>query len=130
MGPSEKQVAEQLNRSCHVELSGIYFNTGSATLLPESQPALRNIAQAVVQSKQPVLDIDGHTDNVGTAKLNQDLSLRRAQAVRQALLSQFGISPKKLTANGFGFTRPVESNDSVEGRAHNRRVELTCAGSH
>jgi len=123
-------IAEQLNRSCHVELSGIYFNTGSATLLPESQPALRNIAQAVVQSKQPVLDIDGHTDNVGTAKLNQDLSLRRAQAVRQALLSQFGISPKKLTANGFGFTRPVESNDSVEGRAHNRRVELTCAGSH
>lgn len=128
--PASGVLADQLNRSCHVELSGIYFNTGSATLLPESQPALRNIAQAVLQSKQPLLDVEGHTDNVGSAQSNQDLSRRRAEAVRQALVSQFGIPPGKLLARGFGFTRPVESNDTVEGRAHNRRVELACAGAH
>jgi outer membrane protein OmpA-like peptidoglycan-associated protein len=123
-------IADRLNESCHVELSGIYFNTGSATLLPESQPALRNIAQAVLQLQQPVLDIEGHTDNVGSAQLNQDLSQRRAEAVRQALVSQFGIPPGKLLARGFGFTHPVESNDTVAGRAHNRRVELACARAH
>jgi outer membrane protein OmpA-like peptidoglycan-associated protein len=129
-GPKVGGIAEALQKSCHVELSGIYFNTGSAVLLPESHAALRNIAQAVLQSKQPVLDIEGHTDNVGTAQLNQDLSQKRAQAVRQALVSQFAVPPGKLTATGFGFAHPVESNDTVEGRARNRRVELACAASH
>ncbi len=129
-GPKSGGIADALQKSCHVELSGIYFNTGSAVLLPESQPALRNIAQAVLQSKQPVLDIEGHTDNVGTAQLNQELSQKRAQAVRQALVAQLGVPPGKLTATGFGLTHPVESNDTVEGRARNRRVELACAGSH
>jgi outer membrane protein OmpA-like peptidoglycan-associated protein len=129
-GPNFGGIAEALQKSCHVELSGIYFNTGSAVLLPESQPALRNIAQAVLQSKQPVLDIEGHTDNVGTAQLNQDLSQKRAQAVRQSLVAQFGVPPGRLTATGFGFAHPVESNDTVEGRARNRRVELACAASH
>jgi outer membrane protein OmpA-like peptidoglycan-associated protein len=123
-------IADALQKSCHVELAGIYFNTGSAVLLPESQPALRNIAQTVLQSKQPVLDIEGHTDNVGTAQLNLDLSQKRAQAVRQALVAQFGVPPGRLTATGFGLAHPVESNDTVEGRARNRRVELTCTASH
>ena len=122
-------IADQLMKSCHVELSGIYFNTGSATLLPESQPVLESIARAVLQSKQPALDIEGHTDNVGTAQFNQELSQKRAEAVRQALVSQFAVPPGKLAARGFGFTRPIESNDTVEGRARNRRVELACAGA-
>ena len=125
-GPKFGGIADALQKSCHVELSGIYFNTGSAVLLPESQPALRNIAQAVLQSKQAVLDVEGHTDNVGTAQLNQDLSQQRAQAVRQALVAQFGVPAGRLTATGFGFAHPVESNDTVEGRARNRRVELAC----
>lgn len=123
-------MAEQLRKSCHVELSGIYFNTGSARLLEESQPALKAIAQLVVQSKEPVLTVEGHTDNVGTAEFNQGLSEKRAAAVRQALVSQFGVPPGRLVTKGFGFTRPLESNDTVEGRARNRRVELACAGSH
>ncbi len=129
-GPKFGGIADALQKSCHVELSGIYFNTGSSVLLPESQPALRNIAQAVLQSKQPVLDIEGHTDNVGTAQLNQDLSQKRAQAVREVLVVQFGVPPGRLTATGFGFAHPVESNDTVEGRARNRRVELACTASH
>jgi flagellar motor protein MotB len=123
-------MADQLRKSCHVELSGIYFNTGSARLLEESQPALKAIAQVVVQSKEPVLTVEGHTDNVGTAEFNQDLSEKRAAAVRQALVSQFGVPQGRLVTKGFGFKRPLESNDTVEGRARNRRVELACAGPH
>jgi outer membrane protein OmpA-like peptidoglycan-associated protein len=123
-------LADQLRKSCHVELSGIYFNTGSARLLDESQPALKAIAQVVVQSKESVLTVEGHTDNVGTAEFNQGLSEKRAAAVRQALVSQFGVPPGRLVTKGFGFTKPLESNDTVEGRSRNRRVELACAGAH
>jgi outer membrane protein OmpA-like peptidoglycan-associated protein len=123
-------MADQLRKSCHVELSGIYFNTGSARLLEESQPALKAIAQLVVQSKEPLLTIEGHTDNVGTAEFNQALSEKRAAAVREALVSQFGVPPGRLVTKGFGFTRPLENNNTVEGRARNRRVELACAGPH
>jgi outer membrane protein OmpA-like peptidoglycan-associated protein len=123
-------MADQLRKSCHVELSGVYFNTGSARLLEESQPALKAIAQVVAHSKEPVLMVEGHTDNIGTAEFNQDLSEKRAAAVRQALVSQFGVPQGRLVTKGFGFTRPLESNDTVEGRARNRRVELACAGPH
>ena len=123
-------MADQLRKSCHVELSGIYFNTGSARLLEESQPALKAIARLVVQSKEPVLTVEGHTDNVGAAEFNQALSEKRAAAVREALVSQFGVPPGRLVTKGFGLTRPLESNDTVEGRARNRRVELACAGPH
>lgn len=122
-------MTDELRRSCHLELSGIYFNTGSATLLPESEPALRQIAQVVRQSKVPVLEVQGHTDNIGSAQFNQELSQQRAEAVRQALVSQFAIAPGKLISRGFGFTRPVDTNDTVLGRAHNRRVELACPGA-
>ncbi len=122
----EAAMADQLRKSCHVELSGIYFNTGSARLLDESQPALKAIAPVVLQSKQAVLTVEGHTDNVGTAEFNQLLSEKRAAAVRQALVSQYGVPPARLAMKGFGFSRPLESNATVEGRARNRRVELTC----
>jgi outer membrane protein OmpA-like peptidoglycan-associated protein len=126
-GGGAAAMADQLKKSCHLELTGIYFNTGSAFMLPESQPALKAIAQIVLQSKEAVLTVEGHTDNVGTAQFNQDLSEKRAGAVRQALVSQFGVPSTKLVAKGFGFSRPVESNDTIEGRARNRRVELACA---
>jgi outer membrane protein OmpA-like peptidoglycan-associated protein len=123
-------LADQLRKSCRVELSGIYFNTGSARLLEESQPALKTVAQLVSQSKEPVLSVEGHTDNVGTAQFNQTLSEKRAEAVRQALVAQYGVPPGRLVTKGFGFTRPLESNETVEGRARNRRVELACPGAH
>jgi len=121
-------MADELRKSCRLELSGIYFNTGSASLLPESEPALRQIAQVVRQSAVPVLEVQGHTDNIGSPQFNQELSQQRAEAVRHALVSQFGIAPGKLTSRGFGFARPVDSNATVVGRAHNRRVELACPG--
>lgn len=120
-------MAAALRKSCQLELSGLYFNTGSAVLLPESQPALRRIAQVVAQSKLPRLEVQGHTDNIGTVQFNLGLSQQRAEAIRQALVAQFGIPAGKLVAKGYGFARPVESNTTVAGRARNRRVELACA---
>ncbi len=129
-GDKQPDLAEQLRKSCRAELSGIYFNTGSARLLDESRPALQAVARLVKEPRQSALVIAGHTDNVGSADFNQALSEKRAAAVREALVSQFGVPADRLTTKGFGFTHPLESNDTVEGRARNRRVELVCAGGH
>ena len=70
------------------------------------------------------LRIVGHTDNQGSADYNLDLSRRRAASVVAALVSQYGVDADRLTAEGAGMTQPVASNDTEEGRAKNRRVEL------
>ena len=119
------KLSAQLDKSCHAEVSGIYFNTGSAQILDESKPTLTAVAKLIKQSKFAVLTIEGHTDNVGTAEYNQDLSERRAAAVRKSLVTDFGVPDGRLTAKGFGLTRPVDTNDTPEGRSHNRRVELS-----
>jgi hypothetical protein len=111
--------------SCHVELHGIYFNSGSAVLLEESDPMLKQVAELIKASPAASLTIDGHTDNIGSAEYNQTLSEQRASAVRDALVTRYGIAAGRLSAKGYGLTRPVETNATVEGRAHNRRVELS-----
>ena len=70
------------------------------------------------------LTIVGHTDNVGGAAFNQSLSEKRAQAVREFLVSTYAVEPSRLAAKGMGATKPVASNDTPEGRQNNRRVEL------
>lgn len=109
---------------CRAELHGVYFDTGSAVLLPQSETEIANVA--ALMSAQPTwrLTIEGHTDDIGTADYNQTLSQHRAEAVRLALIDGHQIAADRLTATGFGKTRPVESNATIEGRAHNRRVEL------
>jgi OmpA family len=124
-GSGISKLSAQLDKSCHAEMSGIYFNTGSAEILDESKPTLTAVAKLIKDSKFTTLTIEGHTDNIGTAQYNQDLSEKRAAAVRQALLSDYGVPAGRLTAKGFGLTRPVETNATPEGRAHNRRVELS-----
>ena len=118
-------MASQLaSKSCHVELHGIYFNSGSAVLLEESEPMLKQVAGIVKASPEAALTIEGHTDNIGSAEYNQKLSEQRAAAVRDALVNRYGIAPGRLSAKGYGLTRPVETNATFEGRARNRRVEL------
>ncbi len=117
--------AELASKNCHVELHGVYFNSGSAVLLEESEPMLKQVAALVKASPEATLTIEGHTDSIGGADYNQGLSERRAAAVRDALVSRYGIPAARLAAKGYGLTRPVESNDTVQGRAHNRRVELS-----
>jgi hypothetical protein len=124
-GGGGDMAAELAGKACHVELHGVYFNSGSAVLLEESEPMLKQVAALVKASPEASLTIEGHTDSIGGPDYNQKLSERRAAAVRDALVSRYGIPAARLAARGYGLTRPVESNDTVQGRAHNRRVELS-----
>ena len=129
-GGSARDMAAKLqSKSCHVELHGVYFSSGSAVLLEESEPMLKQVAALIKASPEAALTIEGHTDNIGSAEYNQALSEHRASAVRDALVTRYGIAPGRLTAKGYGLTRPVETNGTPAGRAHNRRVELArpCA---
>jgi outer membrane protein OmpA-like peptidoglycan-associated protein len=113
------------SRACRAELTGVYFTTGSAQVLDVSMPALQRFAALIAQHPEWDLTIEGHTDNIGSAEYNLDLSTRRAESVRQALVGRFGVAAAKLKAKGYGLTRPVESNATDPGRAHNRRVEVS-----
>ena len=128
--PSTAEEAQALGtalagKNCRIELHGVYFATGSAEIMPESDPMLAAVATLIKAHPDWKLTVEGHTDSIGSAAYNQDLSERRAGAVRAALVSRYGVSAAKLSSKGYGFTRPVESNATVEGRAHNRRVELS-----
>jgi outer membrane protein OmpA-like peptidoglycan-associated protein len=123
-GPATPKIAPALAKDKRVAVYGIYFDFASATLKPESTPVLEEIAAALVANPDWNLTIEGHTDSVGTAAYNLDLSNRRAAAVREALVTRYHINGDRLSTAGYGFTRPKASNDTPEGRALNRRVEL------
>ncbi len=115
---------QQLTQQKRAVTYGIYFDFAKATLKPESEPVLKEIAQAMKDNPDWKLTVEGHTDNIGGDAYNLDLSKRRALAVKEALVAQYNIAPDRLANDGFGASRPVESNDTLEGRARNRRVEL------
>lgn len=114
-----------MGKTCRAEVHGIYFAFASATLAPQSDLALGQVATLLADNPSLAVTIEGHTDNIGTPKANLDLSKRRAAAVRDALVTRFHVAPGRLSATGFGDTRPIESNKTVDGRARNRRVELS-----
>jgi OmpA-OmpF porin, OOP family len=117
-------MANSIKESGKVALYGIYFDTGKSTLKPESQPALQEISKLLKADPNLKLYVVGHTDNTGLFSSNIKLSMDRATTVINALTSQFSINPARLTAFGDGPTSPVAANDTEEGRALNRRVEL------
>jgi OOP family OmpA-OmpF porin len=117
-------LASDIGKSGHVAVYGIYFDTGKADIKPESEPVLEEIAKLLKENAALKLHVVGHTDNVGALAMNLDLSKRRATAVMEELISKHRISAGRLNAEGVGPLAPVASNDSEEGRAKNRRVEL------
>ncbi len=106
-----------------VEMPNIFFETDKYDLQPSSYPELLRIAQILAQNKIEEVQIEGHTDSLGTVDYNLQLSQKRAQAVADFLKTQ-GLSGVKIAARGFGSERPAASNEQSEGRAENRRVEL------
>ena len=116
--------ARLADKSCRAELHGIYFESGSAELLVESEPALRLVASALNANPGWQITVEGHTDNIGSAAYNNELSLRRADAVRSALVARYRVAANRIAAQGFGLSKPIETNATPEGRARNRRVEL------
>jgi outer membrane protein OmpA-like peptidoglycan-associated protein len=105
-------------------LEGVNFETGKAELTPESQTILDGVAASLVANDEIKVQVGGHTDNTGSAAVNKRLSAARAQAVRVYLISK-GVAAARLTAVGFGPSKPIASNKTAAGRAQNRRVELT-----
>jgi len=102
---------------------GVLFATGQAAILPGAQAQLNQVADALKTQAEHHFTVEGHTDNQGTDAINNELSNRRANAVRDYLVVR-GVASEAITAQGFGSTRPIAENRTPEGRAMNRRVEI------
>jgi outer membrane protein OmpA-like peptidoglycan-associated protein len=113
---------DALNRDGRVALS-IEFDTGKSAIKPESLPIIEQMAALLQGNPALNVSVEGHTDNAGSPASNQTLSESRAQAVVAALVER-GIAAGRMTPAGFGESKPVAGNDTEEGRARNRRVEL------
>lgn len=118
------EMAATIGAQGRIALYGIYFDTGKAVVKAESDPTLTEIAALLKGNGALRLLVVGHTDWTGDLGYNVTLSMQRAAAVTQALTSRFGIAPNRLRPEGVGMLAPAAANDTDEGRARNRRVEL------
>ena len=114
-------------RGLIASMSDVLFKTGSFELLPGAREGLAKISGIVLAYPSLHLQVEGHTDSVGSGEYNQQLSEKRAGAVRDYLVQQ-GIQTDSIEAKGFGKTEPIASNETPEGRKQNRRVEMVISG--
>jgi outer membrane protein OmpA-like peptidoglycan-associated protein/tetratricopeptide (TPR) repeat protein len=114
---------EKVEVGTKVVLENIFFETNKAALKPESYPQLEQVLKFLNNNPTVRMEISGHTDNVGSLKLNTNLSQARAESVVRYLVER-GIDPSRLDSKGYAFSQPVAPNDTPEGRARNRRVEF------
>jgi outer membrane protein OmpA-like peptidoglycan-associated protein len=122
--PRKRSALEDLRKQGHLALYGIRFDSGKDVLRPESDATLDEVAGLLRQDPALRLLVEGHTDATNTDAYNLDLSERRARAVVAALVKR-GADGARLTAKGFGKSRPVADNATAQGRALNRRVEVS-----
>jgi outer membrane protein OmpA-like peptidoglycan-associated protein len=115
--------AEQINQTGRVSIYGINFDTGKATIRPDSEKVLAELVSLLQKQPEWSLVVAGHTDNVGTDAVNLPLSRQRAESVI-AWLGVKGIDKSRLVPAGFGSKRPLADNATDEGKAKNRRVDL------
>jgi OOP family OmpA-OmpF porin len=117
-------MAKALQETGKVDIYGILFDTDKTDIKPQSKSTLDEVAKLLKNDTTLKLEVAGHTDNTGSADHNVKLSQGRASAVVQALLKNYGINSARLQPKGYGDTKPVAPNDTEDGRAKNRRVEL------
>ncbi|MBI5473847.1 MAG: OmpA family protein, partial [Ignavibacteriae bacterium] len=119
-----ESMGNDINATGHVSIYGIYFDTGKSEIKPESDAAIAEIAKLLKNDAALRLYVVGHTDNVGSFDSNMKLSKDRADAVTKVLSSKHGIAADRLKPYGVASLSPVTSNDTDDGKAKNRRVEL------
>lgn len=126
--PAEKgmysgELTIQIELPTEITLKDVLFETGSAKLNPSSYKSLDELATFMKRKITMVIEIAGHTDNVGSAENNLGLSQKRAETVRNYLITK-GVLPTRITAKGYGQNEPVATNDTENGRQQNRRTEV------
>ena len=119
-----RRIEEDLAKDGRSIIYGIYFDFASDRIKEESEPVLSEIAQVLRTNPTWNLNVEGHTDNIGSDADNLELSRRRSAAVKQALTTRYKIDLNRLQTSGHGESRPKDRNDTMDGRARNRRVEL------
>jgi hypothetical protein len=119
-----KSMREQLDVDGKIVTYGILFDSDSYKIKAESYKTLKDIGQLLQDDPELRLSIEGHTDSDGSDEHNMTLSQNRANAVKEYLVATYGVAPDRLEAKGWGETQPIDSNDTAEGKANNRRVEL------
>ena len=126
---AQKLNARQTDRGLVITLGDVLFSTGKAQLAAGGTRSVQKLAGFLKEYPQHKVLIEGHTDSTGSDSLNQELSERRANAVRTALVDM-GISGDRVITRGFGKAFPVASNDTADGRQLNRRVEIILSDEH
>ena len=114
---------KKMETGAKLVIENILFNSGKATLKPQSFEALDKFAELLQKNPTVSIEVSGHTDNTGSASLNKKLSKDRALTVKNYLVNK-GIEDERITYAGYGFEQPIASNDTPEGREQNRRVEI------
>ena len=117
------EIKKEVKKLFQKALQGIQFQTGASTIKPGSFPILNQIAQVLIANPTYLIEIQGHTDNVGKPASNLILSDKRAAAVRDYLIKK-GVNNDRMTSHGYGDTKPVAENTTPAGKAKNRRVEF------
>ncbi|OTG67316.1 outer membrane protein Omp38 [Acinetobacter silvestris] len=123
-----KPVPQQLTEDLNMELR-VFFDTNKSNIKEQYKPEIAKVAEKLTEYPNATARIDGHTDNTGPRKLNERLSLARANSVKSALVSEYNIDGSRLTTQGFAWDQPIADNNTKEGRAMNRRVFATITGS-
>lgn len=121
--PEERQLDEDVQQDLENIIESLQFNVSSSNINPASYDELNRLAEIMLNDSDLRLIIRGHTDNTGNTNANLELSVNRANAVKDYLVQQ-GVGASRIAAFGYGETRPIASNDTQEGRERNRRVEL------
>ncbi|MEK6254657.1 MAG: OmpA family protein, partial [Gemmatimonadales bacterium] len=122
--PLEGEVLRSEDRLI-LRLAGLTFPSGSDELRPDNFALLTKVQRVVREFPEARIVVEGHTDSQGNESMNQSLSRRRAIAVREYLLSNIAMSADRITAVGYGESRPVAPNNTEAGRTRNRRIEIT-----
>ncbi len=126
--PDEAEVYKQGNQLV-IRMRGIQFPVGQATLSPDNYTLLSKVQQAIATFGQPIVTVEGHTDSTGSVQTNQELSQKRAEAVKTYLVANKTLPANRIRAAGYGPDRPLAPNTTTEGRAMNRRIDVLITPS-